>query len=201
MDKEQAEKSLAIIRGVIENTRDDLIERNWGLVWIVHSFINMAAAASGTWIDRAGLPVYWYAVPLAVATILSIAVALVFMSREHGVRSYVEWQLWSIWIVFLAFTVVSLVIVHVTGVTPSFFAPLFALNCGICFAMMGLVFYRRFLAVGGLFLLTAIAAALWPGAQWWLIGAAWWLAMFVPGMTAHRERLRRQQDEKRTRIL
>lgn len=201
MDKEQAEKSLAIIRGVIEHTRDDLIERNWGLVWIIHSFINMAAAASGTWIDRAGLAAYWYAVPLLVAAVLSIAVALACMSREQGVRSYVEWQLWGIWIVFLAFTLVCLVVVHLSASKPSIFAPLFALNCGICFAMMGLVFYRRFLAVGGVFLVTAVAAAAWPSVQWWLIGAAWWLSMFVPGVTAHRERLRRQQDEQRTRIL
>jgi hypothetical protein len=48
MDREQAEKSLEIIRSVIENTRDDLIERNWGIIWVVHSFINFAAAASGT---------------------------------------------------------------------------------------------------------------------------------------------------------
>jgi hypothetical protein len=45
-----------------------------------------------------------------------------------------------------------------------------------------------------------LAAAL-PAVQWWLIGAAWWLAMFIPGLTAHRERLRRQQNGQQTRIL
>ena len=48
MDRDQAERSLAIIRGVIENTRDDLIERNWGVIWMVHSFINFAAAREDT---------------------------------------------------------------------------------------------------------------------------------------------------------
>ena len=40
MDKDQAERALAIIRGVIDNTRDDLIARNWGVIWMTHSFIN-----------------------------------------------------------------------------------------------------------------------------------------------------------------
>ena len=31
MNKEQAEKVLDVIRRVIENTRDDLIQRNWEL--------------------------------------------------------------------------------------------------------------------------------------------------------------------------
>jgi hypothetical protein len=201
MDKEQAEKSLAIIRGVIENTRDDLIERNWGMVWMVHSFINFAIAASGTWIDRHELPVYWYAAPLVGVTVLNIVVVLMFMSREHGVTSYVEWQLWAIWIVFLVTTIVAIVVVHLTNTRPSFFAVLFAMNCGICFAMMGIVFYRSFLLVACMFLAVALLAAAWPGIQWWLIGAAWWLAMFFPGLSAHRERLRRQKDERRTRIL
>jgi hypothetical protein len=201
MDQLQAERSLAIIRGVIENTRDDLIERNWGLIWIVHSFINFAVCASGAWIDRRGLPVYWYAVPLAAVTALNIIVVLLFMSREHGVRSYVEWQLWAIWIVFGAFTVLAIATLHFTGAKPSLFAPIFSMNCGICFAMMGVVFYKRFLAVGGLFFVVTLLALWQPDLQWWLIGAAWWLAMFLTGLSAHREHLRRRQHERRTEIL
>ncbi|MEX2315617.1 MAG: hypothetical protein WD669_00590 [Pirellulales bacterium] len=201
MDQHQAEKSLEIIRSVIENTRDDLIERNWGMIWIVHSFINFAACASGAWIDSRGFSVLWYALPLAVITFLNIIVVLLFMSRERGVRSYVEWQLWAIWIVFGVFTVLAIVTLHLTGANPSLFAPLFSINCGICFAMMGIVFYKRFLAVGALFLLVTLLAAWMPNLQWWLIGAAWWLAMFVTGLSAHREFLLRRQHVERTTIL
>jgi hypothetical protein len=202
MDREQAEKSLELIRSVIERTRDDLIERNWGLIWIVHSFINFVfCVVSGTWIDAQGLAAYWYAVPLSGLTVINILVVLLFMSRERGVRSYVEWQLWAIWIVFVVFTVAAMLGVHLAGVTPKFFGPIFAMNCGICFAMMGIVFYRRFLIVAGVFLAATVGAALLPASQWWLIGAAWWLAMFPTGLTAHRERLRRRHDGQRTEIL
>ncbi len=201
MDREQAERSLAIIRSVIENTRDDLVERNWGVIWMVHSFVNFAAAASGTWIDRRGLSVYWYALPLLICSLVNIFVVLMFMSREQGVRSYIERQLWATWIVFVVFTGAGILAVHLTHTRPSFFAVIFAMNCGICFSMMGIVFYRQFLVVSGLFLIVTVAAAAWPDVQWWLIGAAWWLATFIPGLCAHRERMRRQQDGERTRIL
>jgi hypothetical protein len=201
MDKDQAEKSLAIIRSVIENTRDDLIERNWGVIWMAHSFINFAAAACGAWIDSRNLPVFWYAVPLLAITVVNILVVLIFMSREQGVRSYVEWQLWGIWITFLVFTCIAIIALHIAEIKPSFFAVIFAMNCGISFSMMGLVFYRRFLVIGGLFFVVCIAAAAWPRIEWWLIGVAWWLATFIPGFTAHREHLRREQHEQRARIL
>ena len=201
MDRDQAERSLAIIRGVIENTRDDLIERNWGVIWMVHSFINFAAAASGTWIDRRELSVWWYAVPLSICSLANVFVVLMFMSRERGVRSYIERQLWGTWIVFAVFTGAAIVAVHLAHIRPSFFGPIFALNCGICFSMMGIVFYRQFLLVSVLFLIVTVAAAAWPQVQWWLIGGAWWVATFVPGICAHRERLGRQKDGERTRIL
>jgi hypothetical protein len=201
MDRDQAEKSLELIRSVIERTRDDLIERNWGLIWIVHSFINFACCASGTWIDQHNLGVYWYALPLLAVTVLNVVVVLLFMSRERGVRSYVEWQLWAIWIVFVIFTLAAMVAIDWTELKPSFFGPIFSMNCGICFAMMGIVFYRRFLIVAGVFLAATILAASLPSVQWYLIGAAWWLAMFPTGLSAHRERLKRRQDGQRTEIL
>jgi hypothetical protein len=67
--------------------------------------------------------------------------------------------------------------------------------------MMGIVFYLRFFAVAGVFLVVTVAAALLPSLQWWLIGGAWWLAMFPTGLSAHLEGQRRKQNERRTTIL
>lgn len=201
MDKEQAEKALAIIRGVIEHTRDDLIARNWGVIWMTHSFINLAGALAGQWIQARGLPVYWFAVPLLVITTLNIATVLLLVRRDQGVRSYVEWQLWGIWIAFGVFTLSLPVVLLLADAKPLLFAPLFAMSCGLAFAMMGLVFYRRFLLAAGLFLVVMLAAAWLPNIQWWLVGAAWWLALFIPGFTAFRELRERQRDERRTTIL
>src|SRR5262249_56022017 len=68
MDREQAEQALAIIRQVVENTRDDLVARNWGLIWMIHAFINLAAFAwVGLVVERQRLAIYWYLPPLAPA--------------------------------------------------------------------------------------------------------------------------------------
>jgi hypothetical protein len=201
MDKQQAEKALAIIRGVIDNARDDLIARNWGMIWMTHSFINQAGALAGIYIQRQGLPVYWYGVPLVIVTILDILTYLLLVGRDQGVRSYVEGQLWGIWISFLVFTLVVLGILHVTGAKPELFGPLFAMNCGMAFAMMGIVFYRRFLLAGVAFLI-AMVAVLWRAdLQWWIIGGTWWICMFVPGLFAHLEMRSRKRNERRTTIL
>src|SRR5262245_28390160 len=67
VDREEAEKALAIIRQVVQETRDDLIARNWGLIWMIHAFTNLAAFLTlGLAIEPRGLPIYWYLVPLAI---------------------------------------------------------------------------------------------------------------------------------------
>jgi hypothetical protein len=202
MDKEQAEKALAIIREVIENTRDDLVAHNWGLIWMVHAFINLVGAASGTLIDRQQLPAYAYILPLLAMTVLNIVTVLLLVKRDQGVRSFVEWQLWAIWVAFLVFTLLAITVLHVTHVDPTLFGPVFAANCGFGFAMMGVVFYRGFFCVALLFVVATVLAAVWRDVQWWIIGVAWWFAMFVPGYIAFREqRMRQARDERPTKLL
>jgi hypothetical protein len=140
-------------------------------------------------------------VPLLAVTALNIITVLTLVGRDQGVRSYVEWQLWGIWISFLVFTLLVLAVLHLAGAKPALFAPLFAMNCGIAFAMMGLVFYRRFFAAAAMFLVVMLAAAWWVDLQWWLVGGAWWLSLFVPGFAAFRELRGRKRDERRTQIL
>lgn len=201
MDRLEAEKALGIIRQVIHNTRDDLIAHNWGLIWIIHSFTNFAGTACGTLIDRHKLPVYWYLVPLGVLAVVNIAVVQLLVARDRGVRSFVEWQIHGIWVTFIVFTVAAVPVLYWAGVQPTLFGPVFALTSGIGFAMMGVVFYRKFLACAALFLAVALAAVLWPEVQWWLIGLAWWSSMLIPGVAMFRERRRRQQVGGETRIL
>jgi uncharacterized iron-regulated membrane protein len=37
--------------------------------------------------------------------------------------------------------------------------------------------------------------------QWYLLAALWWLALLVPGVVLHREKLRRLADDSHPRIL
>ena len=201
MDRHEAEKALGIIRQVIQNTQEDLVEHNWGLIWMIHAFTNLTGVAMGTLIDRRDLPVYWYLAPLSVVALVDLVVVLLVVKRDHGVRSYIEWQLHGIWVAYIIFTIAGVAVLHLAGAQPRLFGPLFAMTSGIGFAMMGVVFYRRFLIYAGLFLGVMVAACWLPAWQWWLIGAAWWSAMFFPGLSMFRERRTRQQHGQGTRIL
>src|SRR5262245_56540347 len=98
LNLEEAERALAIVRTVVQNTRDDLIARNWGLVWIIHSFTNASAfVVIGLVIERQNLALPWYLVPLVTVAAVDLAITLLLTERDQGVKSFVELQIHGIW--------------------------------------------------------------------------------------------------------
>jgi hypothetical protein len=200
LNREEAEKALGLIRNVIQNTREDLVAHNWGLLWMCHSFGNLAACLAGWYVESRGLPIVWYLVPLAVAGAFNLVIVLLLGERDRGVRSYVEWQIHGIWITFIVFTAGFALVMHLANVDPKLFGSVFAMTSGIGFAMMGVVFARQWV-FAFLFLVVMLAGPYLPGVQWGLIGLLWWAAMFLPGLSMHREKRRRANDATATRIL
>jgi hypothetical protein len=203
VNREEAEKTLGLIRNVIQNTREDLVAHNWGVLWMVHSFTNTLACLAGWYFDE--LPseqrsVFWYLIPLAAAGLFNIVTVLLLATRDQGVRSYVQWQIHGIWVTFIVFTGLFALVLHSAHAEPRLFGPVFAMTSGMSFAMMGVVFQRQWL-FAFLFLAVMLAGPFLPGVQWGLIGGLWWAALFLPGLGMHREKLRRQRDASATRIL
>jgi hypothetical protein len=202
VNRRDAERALTIVRSVVQNTRDDLVARNWGLVWMVHAFTNAAAFASiGLLIESRGLSIAWYLVPLVVVAMADAAIMLALTERDQGVKSFVELQIHGIWVTFILFSLAAMAVLYLSGASPRLLAPLMALTSGIGFSMMGVVFYRRFFLVATLFLLVALLAPLLPGVQWLLLAAVWWAAMFVPGLVMHHEKRGRAARGPRARIV
>ncbi len=203
MNREEAERALSVIRKVIQNTREDLVAHNWGLIWMVHAFTNLSACLGGWYIAEQDppWPVLWYLVPFAVGGALNLVIVQLLRSRDQGVRSYVEWQLHGIWTSFVVFTAAGALALSFSNPQSKQFASLFALTTGFSFAMMGVVFSRQWV-FAILFLIVAAIGPLLPGgAQWGLIGAAWWGAMFIPGLSMHLEKQRRARDGSTSEIL
>jgi hypothetical protein len=202
VDREEAEKALAIMRQVVQDTRDDLIERNWGLIWMIHAFTNLAAFLTlGLAIEPRELPIYWYLVPLAIVAGVDLAIVLLLVRRQDGVRSFVEWQLHGIWTTFVVYSALAAVLLYVAPASPRLYCPLLALTSGIGFAMMAVVFYRRFFVFAALFMGVALVAPFLLAVQWVLFGAVWWAALFIPGLSMHRENRRRLHDGSRAELL
>jgi hypothetical protein len=202
MEQQEAEQALAIVRKVIQSTREDLIAHNWGLIWMFHAFTNLAAFASvGIFVERRGMPIVWYLVPLAIVAVVDLGSQQLLISGNTGVRSFVQWQVQGIWTTFIVFSVVVALALYLAHASPRLYCPILATTSGIGFAMMGVVFYRRFLAFAALFMLVIVLAPLFPELQWILLGLAWWVALFVSGLGMHLERRHRMQDETAAAIL
>ncbi len=201
MNRDEAERALAVIRKVIQNTRDDLVAHNWGLIWMVHAFTNLAACLAGWYFDTGDYPVLWYLAPFAAVGALDFAIVLLLRSRDQGVRSYVEWQLHGIWCSFVVFTAAGALILQLSGAPTKLFGAVFALTTGFSFAMMGVVFSRQWVSAVVFLVVAAVAPRLPDGSQWGLIGAAWWGAMFIPGLSMYLEKRRRERDATTTEIL
>ena len=135
MDREQAEQALGIIRNVIENTRDDLVTQNWGLILMTLAFVNATGIKCGTVIDQRDLQVIWYLVPLGIVALIDVAIAFVLVKRDQGVRSFIEWQYWGIWITFIVFTLAVLLVLHLRAQPSDTFGPICARTSVIAFPM------------------------------------------------------------------
>jgi hypothetical protein len=200
VNRDDAEKALGIIRQVIQHTREDLVAHNWGLMWMIHSVTNGAACLTGWYVESQGLGVFWYLVPLSIAGAINLLVVTLLRTRDHGVRSYVEWHIHGIWITFIVFTGAFALVMHLSDARPQLFGSVFAMTSGMGFAMMGVVFFRQ-MPFAFLFFAVMLAGPFLPGVQWALLGGLWWAAMFLPGLAMHREKRRRDADANVTRIL
>lgn len=194
MERQDAERALALIRKVVDQTKDDLVEQNWGLLWMIHAFVNLGAfVAIGLVVEARGLALPFYLAPLAAAGVIDGVIMLLLGHRDRGIKSFVEWQMHGIWGTFIVSTGLANLALFFAGAPPELFAYVVALTSGISFAMMGVVFTPRFFAVAALF---ALALASFPfvsmtGARWVVIGVLWWLTLFGAGAAMHRIRLSR----------
>jgi len=202
MEKDDAERALSIIRQVIQNTHEDLVAHNWGLIWIIHAFTNAAAfVAIGAWAEAGEMAIVWYLVPLAIVAAVNLSIVAIYRERDRGVQSPIEWQIHGIFTAFIIVSLAGAAMLHLQN-QPKLFCPLMAMNASFSFAVMGVVFYRAFFGVAALFMVAGLVAPLvGPVVQWYVLGGAWWVALMAPGVILHLERQRRETDDERSQIL
>jgi hypothetical protein len=200
LNREDAEKALGIIRHVIQNSREDLVAHNWGVIWMIHAFANGAACLAGWYVEINRMSIIVYMVPLAVAGLINLIVVMLLATRDQGVRSSVMWYMHGIWVTFIVFTAAFALVMYLSDTDPKLFGSVFCMTSGIGFAMMGVVFSRQ-IPFAVLFLAVMVAGPFLPGVQWGLIGLLWWAAQFLPGLSMYREKRRRALDATQTRIV
>lgn len=201
VEKDQAERALAIIRDTIQNTREDLAEHNWGRIWICHAFTNAAGlGAIGYFVEGRGHSVVSYLVPLAITAAINVGIIALILDRDRGIRSYVEGQIHGIWTSFVVLTLAGAAAIEAAGLEPSLLGMILALNAGFGFAMMGVVFSARFFVTAVAFIVVGVISPSLVDLQWYVIGITWWFALIAPGITFSRERKRRRSNGGTTTI-
>jgi hypothetical protein len=193
MNREEANQALDLIRRVVSQAKDDSALQNWGVIWMLHSFVNGAAFAATNWLwtegHRAPGP---YA--LLWAGVLAFNITSIFVlkrGQSAGARSFIERQIWAIWTTFIAGMLLVAVLNWLLGLDRLFMPAVACVLFSTAFAMMGALMGRVWYAVAAGLALAALGMTQVPDHAFGLLGAVWFATQFSGGFALHRARRRR----------
>jgi len=191
VDREEAQRALAVLRRVVDQAKDDTALQNWGLIWLVQGFLN-GAGFIGTHVLLAN----GYERPLPFVLLWSAIIGADLVCRlllrrgRAGVRSFVESQLWAIWVSFIGAVSLVAVLNHAMGLRTFFLGPVIGALMAMSFAIMASQVGWRWLGVSAMFAVTSIVMALLPDAQFVILGVVWGVAQSGTGLLLDRARRR-----------
>lgn len=182
MNREEAEKALALLRSVVSQARDDTALQNWGRIWIVHALTNGAAFASTQlllWRDEQRR---WpFAALWSMVLVFNIGSIFVLKARRAGAKTFIENQIWSIWLSFIGAVMLLAVVNDLMGLRLLALGPVISILSAFGFSMMGAIMGRRWYLGTAIFGAMALAMAAWPRYQYLLLGVVWCVAQLVGG--------------------
>lgn len=196
MDRQEAVESLQLIRRVIGQTRDESILQNWGVVWIIHGVLTALTCALTNYLllERGETRIWLY---FGIWSVHSVAVVLtiLILKKRGGAKTFVEKQIWGTWITYLLACYVVAGINEILGESVFHLAPLVAVLAAVSFSWMALTLSPKFFVMAALFVATSLAMARWLDHQFYILGAAWLVALVGQGSYYVRERARMEARE------
>src|SRR3954469_8287666 len=116
MNREEAQKALELLRGVVSQARDDTALQNWGVIWIVHAFTNGAAFSTTQLLLWRGFEVRWPFIALwSLTLVVNIGLIFLLKARRAGAKTFIEGQIWSIWLSFILAVMATAVVNDLMG--------------------------------------------------------------------------------------
>ncbi|MFP2926504.1 hypothetical protein ACLESO_15040 [Pyxidicoccus sp. 3LG] len=193
MNREEANQALDLIRRVVTQARDDSALQNWGLIWMLHAFVNAGGFAATQWLWTQGhrLPGAYALVWAGVLTFNIVTIFVLKRGETAGTRSFIERQIWAIWTTFIAGMVLVALINWLLGLDRLFMPAVACVLFGTAFSMMGALMGRIWFLVAAAFGLAALGMTQAPDHAFILLGAVWFATQFGGGLALHRARLRR----------
>jgi hypothetical protein len=193
MNREEANQALELIRRVVTQARDDSALQNWGVIWMLHAFVNAAgfAATNRLWTAGHRAPGPYALLWAGVLAFNIVSIFVLKRGQTAGARSFVERQIWAIWTTFIAGMVLVSVLNWLLGLDRLFMPAVACVLYGTAFSMMGALMGRVWYAVAVGFALAALGMTQVPDHAFDLLGAVWFAAQFGGGFALHRARRRR----------
>lgn len=193
MNREEANQALELIRRVVTQARDDSALQNWGVIWMLHAFVNAAsfAATNRLWTAGHRAPGPYALLWAGVLAFNIVSIFVLKRGQTAGARSFVERQIWAIWTTFIAGMVLVSVLNWLLGLDRLFMPAVACVLFGTAFSMMGALMGRVWYAVAVGFALAALGMTQVPDHAFDLLGAVWFATQFGGGFALHRARRRR----------
>jgi hypothetical protein len=192
MERNEAAEALALLRKVVDRARDDSALQNWGVIWILHAFLNGGGFLATHWMLRDGIA-HWRPYAILWTCVVAANSGLVFaLRRRAGARSFVDRAIWAIWSTFIGAVILLAILNEMLGLAVGFLAPVVAVLASVGFCTMGAVIGRGWYFPGALFAAASVVMAL-PGArnfQFVILGVLWAGCQLSAGLVLERAKRR-----------
>jgi hypothetical protein len=177
---------------VVSQTQDATALQNYGVIWIVQGFANMAGFLATHYLFSIGYedPPPFLALWLPII-LVDIVVVVVFKKERAGARTFIDTQLWTIWTTFIAGVMLVAVLNHVMGLKAFFLGPVIGVLAAASFASMGSLMSRWWYSGTIIFTVVSVAMAIWHELQFVILGVTWGVAQIAGGVALDRSRRRR----------
>ncbi|NMO14311.1 hypothetical protein HPC49_29865 [Pyxidicoccus fallax] len=193
MNREEANQALELIRRVVTQARDDTALQNWGVIWMLHGFVNAAGFAATHWLWSLGhrAPGPYVFLWGGALTFNIISIFVLKSGQTAGTRSFVERQIWAIWTTFIGGMVVVAFLNWLLGLDRLFMPAVACVLFATAFSMMGALMGRVWFVLAGVFTVAALVMTRFPDHAFLVLAGLWFATQFSGGLVLHRARMRR----------
>jgi len=183
MDRQDAERVLALVADISADLRGKIVAERWWLVWIavgVEMLIAGGILQVLIWHNETRFPV--------LAGVLGTNVVLIFLiirlvhRRAGGQRTATETSIWWIWSTYILGSFGVSLFEMLAGWPVFSAAPIDALFAAFAFSMMAMVTHRYLLICVVAFLGVMLVMGCYPNVQMLMYGAAWFLVLTILGL-------------------
>lgn len=180
---------------VLRETQNAQILENWGLLWMWHSLVLMAASYSTNILQLLGIGTVFYYLTLWVFGLGAWAAVFWFLRRRMGPVTFIERQIAHVWAGSMICVAGLFPIEMLMGMEPLRLSPCLGLVAAMTFVVKGGILSGTFYIPAVALFITALVMAAVPQYSHFIFGTVAALCFFIPGLFYYRRKLFNELQE------